>query len=398
MPVCIYCTKNKTAEKFSKEHVLPRAFCGQGDNWTLIDTVCSECNRLFSTFEAHWAHSAIESIMRNFSGPISRGRKPRKRRVQATENDHIYIVQKNEPIAFEAGFAFPNEFYLRPQIIQTGEGLVVLAEDKEDSKALESAISKLIRLQMIKLSKPIDSEENQMFQIVTLRIDSASKTCSISSEKDEVNPSDNWLRSYPEPPVVRGSDGIERHLTPRCALDDRMRLYFRAERWSEVTELISDLLQGKNASLTTSPHDQTLVLGIRIKLPIIYRAVLKTGLNMFAHLAGVPLARDVAFNDLRRILLDKDADHDVMERCKILDDAAVVQDRAEFPTPGNTDQHRLMLDIFRGKLRFRIRLYGHLGYESILAPATPDIQSGTTTARVVVDFNNNGIREVSNWL
>ena len=402
MPVCIYCTKNKTVENFSREHVLPRAFCGQGDNWTLIDTVCSECNGLFSAFEAHWAHSAIESIMRNFSGPVSRGRKPRNRRVQATEIDHIYIVQKNQQIAFEAGFAFPNEFYFRPQIIQTDEGLITLAADKEDSKAFESAISKLIGLQMIKLSKPIDSEEKQMFQIVMLRIDAASMSCSISLEKDEANSSEYWLRSYPEPLVVRGLDGIKRHLTPRCALDDRNRLYFRAERWSEVAELISNLLQGKNASRTpartTPPQDQTIALGIRIKLPMVYRAVLKTGLNMFAHLAGVPLARDAAFNDLRRILLDKDADHDVMERCKILDDAAVVQDRAEFPTPGNTDQHRLMLDIFRGKLRFRIRLYGHLGYESILAPATPNIQSGITTARVVVDFNNNGIREVSNWL
>ncbi len=323
MPVCIYCTKNKTVESFSREHVLPRAFCGQGDNWTLIDTVCSECNGLFSAFEAHWTRSAIESIARNFSGPVSRSRKPRNRRVQATEIDHIYIVQKNEPIAFEAGFAFPNEFYFRPQIIQTGDGLVTLVGEKEDIEAFKSAINKLIRLQMIKLSKPINSEEKQMFQIATLRIDAASKSCSISLENDKANPTDYWLRSYPELPVVRGSDGIERHLTPRCALDDRKRLYFRAQRWSEVEELISNLLQNKNASLTSSPYNQTVMLRFRIKLPMVYRAVLKTGLNLFARLAGAPLARDVAFDDLRRILLDKDADRDVLERCKFLDNAIV---------------------------------------------------------------------------
>ncbi len=397
MPVCIYCASQKTAKNFSKEHVLPRAFCGEGKNWTLIDTVCSECNNLFSTFESHWTRNTIESIMRNFSGPGSRRRKSVRRRTQTTEIDHLYIIQKNDPIVFEAGFAFHNDFYFRPQIIQTDDGLVELAGDREDIEPFQSEISKLKNLQMFKLSRPIDGEEKQMFRTVTLAKDIASKSYSICFEKDESCFSDYRIRSYPESPVGREFDGIKRHLTPRCALDDRKRIYFRANRESEIAELMSNLLQEKKACPPTHSHDQNIVLSVRAKLPMVFRAVLKTGLNMVAHLAGASLARDSAFDKIREILLDKNADQDVMERCQFLDTNEVTSYRADFPTQGTSEQHRLMLDLFRENLCFRIQLYGGLGYEGILAVATPNLQSAITTARVVVDFNKNGIREVSNW-
>ena len=160
-------------------------------------------------------------------------------------------------------------------------------------------------------------------------------------------------------------------------------------------------MQGRHAPAERfrrpSPGSQTVALRFTIKLPLVYRAVLKTGMNLVAHLAGAPFVRDVAFDDLRRILLDTDADDDVMTRCKLSDHSTHTPGRAEFPAGDDTNQHRLMLDIFRGQLCFRMRLYGHLGYESILAPATSEIRSAVTTSRVVVDFDSTGIREVSEW-
>lgn len=398
MPVCIYCVKHKPAEYFSKEHVLPRAFCGEGNNWTLIDTVCSECNVLFSAYEYHWTHNAFESIMRNFSGPAGRKRKRGVRRAKTTDSDHIYIVKKGSPLVFEAGFAFPNDLYFRPQIIQSDDGLVTLAADMEDAKVFESEMSKLIRQQMIKLSWPIDNQGKRMFQMVALRKDEASKSYSVCFEKEEATFSGYRFRYHPEPSLIRRYNGVERHLTPRCALDDKNRVYFRANGVSEVLELMSNLLRNKNACQTTSSHEQPIeILRIDTKLPIVFRAVLKTGLNLFAYLAGANLAKDAAFADLRNILLDKNADQDVMERCKFLGSTSLIQCRSKFPTRGNAEQHRLMLDIFRGKLYFRLQLYGSLGYEGILAEVTPSIQNAITVSRVVVDFNKNGFREVSNW-
>lgn len=399
MPTCIYCLKTKSSAEFSKEHVLTRAFCGNGKNWTLVDTVCGECNVLFSAFETHWTHRAIESMMRNFSGPVGRSSKSEKTRLQPTEIDQLYIVQRNAPLVYEAGFAFPNEFYFRPQIIQSGDGLLSFVTDRADVAVLQTAIDDLFRHGRIELCRPID--DTRKFRIARLSVDVSDKRCSVDSERVEDNPQGYWLRCYPDPPEVKGIDGIEGHLTPRCAVDDRKRLYFRAARLLEVAELLCDLLQGRVTSQqypnAISPHDQTMSLGFQIKLPLVYRAVLKTGLNLFAHLAGAFMARDTAFDNLRSIVLDRQADDDVMKRCSLLNDSSPALGRAGFPRPAGPDQHRLMLDIFRGNLCFRMRLYGDLGYECVLARATAGIQSAISGARVVVDFDSTGIRKVADW-
>ena len=169
MPTCIYCLETKSNEEFSKEHVLTHAFCGTGQNWTLVDTVCIDCNSLFSAFETHWTHNAIESVMRNFSGPSGRSKRSKSRRAQPTEVDHLYIVQRNDQLAYEAGFAFPNDFYFRPQIIQCEDGLFSLAADRTDIPILKKAIDDFIKHQTVKLCMPI--EEGESFNIVTLNVD-----------------------------------------------------------------------------------------------------------------------------------------------------------------------------------------------------------------------------------
>ncbi len=399
MPVCIYCLKTASTEKFSKEHVLTRAFSGSGENWTLVDTVCGECNVLFSAFETHWTHNAIESVMRNFSGPVGRSKKSKNKRMQPTEIDHLYIIQRNDPLVYESGFSFPNEFYFRPQIIENGGGLLSLAADQEDAAVLQSAINDLLSSGEVELCRPIDGKKT--FKIAKLSVDVSGKRWSVDSERVEDNPQGYWIRCYPDPPEVKGIDGIEGHLTPRCAVDDKKRIYFRVERSLEVAKLLDDLLQGKKTSQqhpsVNSPDDQTMALRVQIKLPLVYRAVLKTGLNMVAHLADASMARDTVFNDLRSMVLDKQADNEVMKRCNLLNDSSQALGRAGFPPPVDSGQHRLMLDIFRGNLCFRMRLYGHLGYECVLAPATADIQSAISTARVVVDFDSTGIRKVVAW-
>ena len=399
MPTCIYCLETKSKEEFSKEHVFTHAFCGTGQNWTLVDAVCIDCNSLFSAFETHWTHNAIESVMRNFSGPAGRSKRSKNRRTQPVEVDHLYIVQRNDQLAYEAGFAFPNEFYFRPQIIQCEDGLFTLAADRKDVPVLKKAINDLIRHQTVKLCMPV--EEGKSFNIVTLNVDLPGKTCTLESESSDKNPKGYWLRRYPVSPKVKGINGIEGHLSPRAAVDDRKRLYFRVEKPLDVVDLLRDLLHDKNSSQkhpnAVSPDDQTIAIGVRVKLPLVYRAVLKTGLNLFAHLAGASMARDPAFDDLRNMLLDEQADHDVMKRCKLLDDSSPPSTQVEFPPPSDLDQHRLMLDVFGGKLRFRMRLYGSLGYECVLAPATAAFQRAIGKERVVVDFNSTGIRKVEVW-
>lgn len=130
---------------------------------------------------------------------------------------------------------------------------------------------------------------------------------------------------------------------------------------------------------------------------IVYRCVLKTGLNLVAHAFGAETARHAAFNPLRTCLFDEQADAAVMGRCSSLPASAWWPSNWGFPKPGDEYQHRMMLDVSRGKARFRLRLFGHLGYVAILADDPPDLAKVLSTRRAVVDFMADGARVVSAW-
>src|SRR5690242_13142809 len=60
---CIYCRAGD--KKFSREHVIPRAFGTFGGQTPVIDCVCEECNNFFShEFEQDIAYGSLEAIQR----------------------------------------------------------------------------------------------------------------------------------------------------------------------------------------------------------------------------------------------------------------------------------------------------------------------------------------------
>ena len=402
MPKCIYCKVSKSSAEFSKEHVLTRAFCGAGDNWTLVDMVCSHCNERFSGFEAHWSHSAVEAMMRNFSGPVGRSGGSDASRQQPIECDHIYIVERNDELVYEAGFAFPSHPYFRPQCVQAGDGVVCLVPERRDIEDFRAVLDEMVKKRTLEVSKPIRSERGigGAFEVATLVLDIDAKKCSMASTRIEEKASGYWFRSFPSPSTIYGLDGISGVLTPRCALDDRRRLYFRADDWAGVTGLLTDLLKNRHATRAARGiPEQTVAIRHVVKLPQVFRAVMKTGVNFVAKVAGSAVALDRAFDDVRRMILDPGADDDVVGRCGFLGNTAAANwGRAGFPSAPSIDEHRMMLDEFAGTLRFRIRLYGSLGYECVLGPATRKIRESVGPRRASVDFAGDGIQSVSEWL
>ena len=399
MPICIYCKATKPASSFSNEHVLTRAFCGEGVNWTLVDTVCKQCNERFSAFESHWSRSAIEGMMRNFSGPSGRSSRSTATRRQPIDCDHIYIVRRDDELVYEAGFAFPNHHYFRPQIVHTGDGLVCLVPEHADIGELHATIDDMVKRGTFEVSNPIARGSGKWFEVARLMLNFDAEECSIVATRTGEKATGYWLRSFPVPPNIRGFDGVVGVFTPRCALDDRNRLYFRANDWAGVTALLTDLVKNRYATPAKgSNREQTVAIRHVVKLPLVYRAVMKTGLNFLAKVAGSSVAQDSTFDELRRIILDPEADDNVVGCCRMLDDTKEGDpSRTGFPPPPSIDEHRLMLDEHAGILRFRIRLYGTLGYECKLGRMTPKIQGRIGTARAAVDFGGEGIRKVSEW-
>ncbi|WP_409562736.1 HNH endonuclease [Hyphomicrobium sp. MC8b] len=399
MPVCIYCLKEKAPGEFSKEHVLTRAFCGRGENWTLLQTVCGVCNGILSKFESHWAGSAVEAMMRNFSGP--RGRSSGgDARAQAMEVDELYLVQGDDPLVYEAGFAFPGDFYFRPQIVESGTGVVMVAANAEEGAALEKAVTESVGSGRFVLTEPTGSGLG-WYKTTTIVLDAATRKHVVESSVEASAPEGIWLRALARGATFNDRDGTVRAITRRLALDDRGRLYLRAADAEDAANFFDRLSVAPQLlpQRRYSADEQAVHVPVQIRLPLVYRCVLKTGLNLVAYSCGAETARDKAFDELRGEILDVGADAEVMHRCGFLG----LRSRwttwlwpDDFPPSRDEGEHRMMLDAHNGRLRFRLRFYGYLGYEGDLGPL-PAGMTRDFVLRVAIDHGRGGMRVKAAW-
>jgi hypothetical protein len=399
MPICIYCCQQKARAEFPAEHVLTRAFCGQGNNWTLKDMVCLDCNGALSKFESHWANSAVESIMRNFSGP--RGRVGNVgARAQPVEIDEFYAVQIDDPLVYEAGFAFPNDLYFRPQIVVSPAGLVSIAANAVDGAALETALANNVRKPPFEITDR-DPQRSE-YSIATVGINPSTQRFYLKAVRNAKASAGIWLRRLDDGAMFRDMNGKDRVITPRLALDDRGRLYMRAKDLQAAAEFFDKFLQPPAPPQPTRnyrPGEQTFRPRVKTQLPLVFRCVLKTGLNLVAHVGGSQLALDRTFDELRAELFDTSVDAAIMRRCRFIRrlPAWLGWLPSSFPLPPETSQHRMMLDTHCGKIRFRLRLYGTLGYVAYLGRRNTTTSDRLPTTRVMVDFQTTGMRQVDHW-
>lgn len=390
--ICIYCFEEKAASAFKPEHVLARALAGSGSNWTLTDCVCADCNSRFSRFEAHWTRQAIEGMARNFSGPQSRSGKDRFDRAQPLEANHVYLMRRGDPLVYEAGFAFPNEMHLRPQILETGAGLLCLTANADDGQRLEDALAS-IKSGRFAITVP-NRRRDGHWRVADVELSRAQRAFAVAGWRWTELPEGIWLRAFPASGLA-DRDHEEKSLTSRLALDHRGRLYLRAANLEAAVSFFDGFRQASadTADLSMgSAGDFWLTCRLEIDLTRVFRAVLKTGFNLFAHLFGAEAARNPTFAPLRLILLDDARGPKLALGACTFDDT----DDADFPKPASLDEHRLQLDQTpEGLLRFRLRLFGHIGYCAYLGVVPPG--PALPTRRVIGAYGAGGMREVSAW-
>lgn len=387
-------------EDFEPEHVLSRALCGTGVNWTLGSDVCLDCNGVFSKFEAHWFRQAFEAMARNFQGPISRNDKERFDRLQPVEIDNLYILMKGDPLVYEAGFSFPNEPHFRPQIIDTGSGAQAMVGHLDDVEPFKKGLDTLLRSRVIEIAIPLWREVRHDWLIALIERQDKTPMHRITGWRRQARPSGIWLRSYPHDNFLDQRKTGEARFTSRLALDHRGRLYLRSANIESAVRFLDILLQPAATVPSTrpiEPGDQTVAFSFELNLNHIYKAVLKTGLNLCCYLYGSALARHVCFQPLRDTLLKDRKDEEgrslALRLCRMDPD-----EDADFPRSTNADEHRLLLDVTpEGLLRFRMRLYNSIGYHAHLGLLPPEVRSKITTKRVVVDFTASGLSEVGRF-
>lgn len=396
MPVCIYCKEDKLSSEFSDEHVFPRAFCGHGNNWTMSEQVCERCNGVFSRYESHWAHSAVESMMRNFSGPLGRS-KSVSRKIQPIEVTELYFMQRGDPLAYEAGFAYPNDAYLRPQLVEWPPGHVSVTGDTNGAQVLSSQLDKMIKAHEVFVTTPLPIDAPTKYEITRLLLDEQSFKTMETVESDDVR--GVWLRHLGARTAVQSHHlGSTHQVTRRLALDDRERIYARAASSSDVGDFLNYVMSTQslnNAQPPTQASDQEYLIRVSIHLPKVYRCVLKTGINLLCHVKGFDFVMNKIFDDLRKQLIDAGSDNAIMDRCWILGAGPNREaDKNRFEDPTEIDRHDMVLDVDNRQVRFRLRLYGSMGYIGYLGKVSSDIADTFGEIRAAVDFMGTGVHLV----
>lgn len=386
---CVYCGHCGPETGFDNEHVFSRALCGRGANWTLVNRVCKACNHRFSRFENELLQQAVETIARGFSGPLGRSASSAgAARTQPLKINHLYAQNANDTLVYEGGFSFPSEFYFRPQMLDVGDGtLFSLVTNRDEVQAFTNAVSRFAR-EPKRITLPRSKNQSE-YEIVTYeQVDDH-----WLPTKRELNrkPSDTFFREFIQrknfPPM-----------TARLAQNDDGKLFVRAANQAALGQFIDLMYANKPAGprppLPAGTDNQTFFFGLQINLIKIYKAVLKTGLNLVAHFFGDDALRDGAFDRARRIVLEDDESNDAGTICQLSPGFT-----SDFPGM-SVDTHQMMLDEFQGLLRFRLRLYNNFGYTAILAPLGENLQGPLRSQlprRVLIEYETAGIREVPAW-
>ncbi len=389
MPTCIYCAKTAASSEFDNEHVVSRAISGAGANWTLVDLVCGDCNNRFSTYEGHVYQQSVEGLARTFMGPTGRG-KPANGYVEPMKLNHLYAIEAQDALVYEAGFSLPGQFYFRPQLIQLLDGAFSsILSNRADVLRLQNATSDLVTLRTDALTLERTGRD---FIVAPLEY-RGSNVLFFKPDEIRPKPTSCWLRTYPEAQRVPSG----KKLSPRFAVREDGTCFLRAaDKLSALNLMNTILAQGASTppptKPTTSPASQQFVFLHTIDISKVMATVMKTGMNLLCYLYGEQIARDPVFNTLRSLVLGVP-----LELAQLQKFCSVSADPTDFPVPALTAaQHRLMIDVYNGQVRFRMRLYGHMAYTATLAVTLPPGRS-LSTERVILDYAGAGIRQVSAW-
>jgi len=177
-----------------------------------------------------------------------------------------------------------------------------------------------------------------------------------------------------------------------------MELFVRAADLDSLGKFIDLMFANKPAAprppLPPGLGHQTFFFGLQIDLIKVYKAVLKTGLNVMVQFFGDEALRNSAFDRTRGIVLENIESNDAATICRMYPGFT-----PDFPR-ADTDAHQIMLDELNGSLRFRMRLYNSFGYTAMLAPLNGPLRAligSRLPKRVLIEYETTGIREVQVW-
>jgi hypothetical protein len=182
--------------------------------------------------------------------------------------------------------------------------------DRNEIPLLQNEVSRFAREpKRITLPRPKDRKE---YEVVTF--DETDGHWRPAARELIPKPSDVFFRNFIQRPDLPP-------MTARLAQNDDGKLFVRAADLDALGSFFDLIFANKQAGprppLPPGPGNQTFFFGLQINLIEVYKAVLKTGLNLVAHFYGDDVLRNPAFDRARGILLEDIESDDVATICQM---------------------------------------------------------------------------------
>jgi hypothetical protein len=272
---CIYCGG---PGPFTAEHVLTRAFVGDGENLTLNDLVCRTCNtRRFSPCEREWTAFPGLAMARIHFGPAGRRRKGERYRVHPGEQ--IYLVADDDPLAYEVEILDGIEPRIRAQVIGLQHGLMACAALAADGDKLTAVIDAFVVERDITAYKHRDPSREKRFLIATVGKRPSSRQLEVVHYEWRKSPTNVWLDRFPATP-------LQEPFYARMSVDQDDRLRIRAENIETAVTMFDRILHEKPSlgrGATYQGGKYQIVVNSSTNLCMVDRALAKTAFNLAIH-------------------------------------------------------------------------------------------------------------------
>ncbi len=362
MANCIYCNSEGP---FAKEHVFPYFLGGGGEGWTLIDTVCKDCNNVFSSLERALARQSIEAISRTFYGPIGR-RSKNKRHLVSLYSEDIYFLFKDSNLVYEGALGLGFVPYLRPQIIEELiPAITITGSDHSDMLKLIDRVKYFTENEFyIIVETP--TKKGELFQLAQLKLDGSNVI--VSDKLSSPLPKGAWFRTFAE-----GLDLSNKRITSRTFMDDDNKLILRGKTFEDVTAFLPYLLkliynsQNLNDCILNIPKnmvqgiDTQVAAQVKVKLELVSRAVAKIGINFATKVYGSEYTTHPGFNEIKQFILGEI--HNTFKEAglhvKLMGPDNDIFN--QFRIPFSEDRHVMFLLFNSKSLHFGLKLYGGIG-------------------------------------
>lgn len=281
---CIYCQKSR---QFSDEHVLSRALAGGGEDWMLIDTVCSVCNALFSRFERAWTGAPGIAIMRIAFGPAGRTR--RGQAYQFHPSEMMFLEAADDPVAYEVDILPGVAPRLRYQVIATDTDVFPVVSSNDDVARFEAAWNAFIRNPEVTIQK-VQIAGAAVYKVARLTLHGEPAIVGVDRRS---KPAAAWWDTF--------GDGFHRSRDSRMSLDPFGRIRFRTRRFRDIPVLLGRIFAAGEIGSSGRVYgagEYRIACRELYEKNKVERAVAKTLVNYMIDKVGLSYARDAAFRPL----------------------------------------------------------------------------------------------------